>query len=64
MPGPVPVAVAPPGRAVTVYDVIGLPPSPGGVKLIEAPPGVLVAMTDVTTPGLEGVLTLAEGTEQ
>ena len=50
----VPVAVTPPGLAVTVYAVIGLPPSlSGGVKLIVAPP--LPADTFGASGGLGGV---------
>jgi hypothetical protein len=47
----VPVAVWPPGEAVTVYCVIGLPPSGGAVKLIVARRLPRTAVTPVGAPG-------------
>jgi hypothetical protein len=47
-----PEAVKPPGLEVTVYEVIGLPPSEaGGLKLIVACPLPAVAVTAVGAPG-------------
>src|SRR5207249_4482868 len=61
-----PVAVIPPGLDVTVYDVIGLPPSPaGGVKAtVNSKLPVAVAVTPVGAPGSVGSVTELEGAER
>jgi hypothetical protein len=46
-----PLAFAPPGEAVTVYEVIGEPPSEGAVKLTVAWPFPAVAVAPVGAPG-------------
>jgi hypothetical protein len=49
-----PVPVTPPGEDVTVYTVIGLPPSlAGGVKVIKALAMPAVAVPIVGAPGAE-----------
>ena len=50
----VPVAVKPPGEEVTVYPVIGEPPSFGAVKLTLALPLLPLALIPVGTPGAIG----------
>ena len=53
----VPLAVVPPGLDVTVYDVIGLPPSEaGGVKLTVACEGPVTAAVPMV--GAPGTLTM------
>ena len=62
---PEPVAVAPPGLAVTVYPVIAAPPLlDGTVKLTTACPLPPKAVTAVGTPGaIEASVTATEALE-
>src|SRR5215475_3449661 len=49
----IPDAVAPPGLAVTVYELMALPPAEaGGVKLTVAAPVPATAVTFLGAPGL------------
>ena len=57
-----PDLVMPPGFDVTVYEVMGLPPSDaGGVKLTVACAFPAVALTPVGAPGRPRGVTLFEG---
>jgi len=63
-----PEAVTPPGVEVTVYEVIGLPPSDaGGLKLTVAWPLPAVAVAPVGAPGAVAAgavgVTLFEGAD-
>jgi hypothetical protein len=62
-----PLTVFPPGETVTVYDVIGAPPSTtGGVNVTTAIPFPAVALTPVGAPGARAAnpgVTLFDGAD-
>ena len=58
-----PVAVLPPGLEVTVYDVIGMQPDAGAVKLTVAWALPASAVTFVGAPGTVAGVTLLERPE-
>ena len=61
----VPVAVLPPGFAVTLYEIMGLPPSEvGGVKVTVAWAFPAVAVPIVGAPGTVAGVTLFEGLDE
>jgi hypothetical protein len=61
---PAPDAESPPGLEVTVYEIIGFPPSEaGGMKLTVAWAFPAIAVTPVGAPGTPTGVTLLEGLE-
>ena len=58
-----PVPVAPPGLAVTVYEVMALPPVPGAVKVTEACALPAVAVPMVGAPGTVAGVTLLDAAD-
>jgi hypothetical protein len=58
-----PVAVAPPGDAVTVYEMIAAPPSSGAVKPTVAWPVPATADTSVGGPGTVAGVTWPDGAD-
>lgn len=58
-----PLAVAPPGDAVTVYEPIAAPFAPGAVKLTTAWPSPATAATPLGVPGTPAGVTAVEAAD-